>query len=146
MSKRWCRREGFRFLDHWNHFWVRWDMCKLDMLQINLYMPNFYWGSLTLLAGRVLANSAHEWENRADVQLSEGWREWEMMLLWLEHEGGEDREEVCQNVAWKSVGLVLFSLQHKKLRGYTIEVYWIKRGIDWVVSQNQGGNVKDQST
>ena len=25
----WCMMEGFRFLDHWDHFWGRWDLYKL---------------------------------------------------------------------------------------------------------------------
>ena len=32
--KRWCQGEGFRFLGHWDRFWGRWDLYKLDGLHL----------------------------------------------------------------------------------------------------------------
>jgi len=32
--KRWCEGEGFRFLGHWDRFWGRWDLYKLDGLHL----------------------------------------------------------------------------------------------------------------
>jgi len=28
--KRWCQGESFRFLGHWDRFWGRWNLYKLD--------------------------------------------------------------------------------------------------------------------
>jgi len=43
--KSWCRREGFRYLDHWDLFWDRWDLYKRDRLHLN-------WRGTNILAGR----------------------------------------------------------------------------------------------
>ena len=41
----WCRREGFRYLDHWGLFRGRWDLYKKDGLHLN-------WRGTNILAGR----------------------------------------------------------------------------------------------
>jgi len=51
--KSWCRREGFRFLDHWDYFWGRWDLYKRDGLHLNQRQTNILVGHFASAVGGV---------------------------------------------------------------------------------------------
>ena len=50
--ERWCKREGFKFLGHWNRFWGRWDLYKSDGLHLG--------GTGTNVLGGVFASAVGE--------------------------------------------------------------------------------------
>jgi len=50
--QRWCRREGFSYLDNWTLFWGRWDLYKQDVLHLNQRGTNILGGKFaTALRG-----------------------------------------------------------------------------------------------
>ena len=53
LLKSWCRREGFRFLDHWDHFWGRWDLYKRDSLNLNQKGINILVGCFASAVGNL---------------------------------------------------------------------------------------------
>ena len=52
--RNWCRGQGFRFLDHWDLFWGRWDLYKRDGLHLNYKGTNILAGRFASVIGEGL--------------------------------------------------------------------------------------------
>jgi len=52
--KCWCRMKGFRFLDHLDHFWGRWDLYKRDGQHLNQDKTSILAGHFASSVGRSL--------------------------------------------------------------------------------------------
>ncbi|XP_055508716.1 uncharacterized protein LOC129707614 [Leucoraja erinacea] len=52
--KDWCRGQGFKFLDHWDFFWGRWDLYRKDGLHLNPRETNILAGKFAKATGETL--------------------------------------------------------------------------------------------